>query len=68
MSLMSKTDFRKVWYAVLPLFVSYLPLGLASGILLTVGTFQRLSDVLDFSACFFRWGPIFSGGATGNAK
>jgi len=24
----------------------------------TVGTFQRLSDVLDFSACFFRWGPI----------
>ena len=53
MSLMSKTDFRKVWYAVLPLFVSYLPLGLASGILLQsvhFNVFQTfLISVLVFS-------------------
>ena len=52
MLLMSKCRFPK-WYAVPPLFVSYLPLGLASGILLQsvhFNVFQTfLISVLVFS-------------------
>lgn len=67
MSLMSKTDFRKV-VCCATTFCQLFTIRTGERYFTTVGTFQRLSDVLDFSACFFRWGPIFSGGATGNAK
>ncbi len=58
MSLMSKTDFRKVWYAVLPLFVSYLPLGLASGILLQSVHFNVFQTFL-ISVLVFQVGANF---------
>ena len=60
MSLMSKTDFRKVWYAVLPLFVSYLPLGLASGILLQSVHFNVFQTFL-ISVLVFSGGGQFRG-------
>jgi 4-azaleucine resistance transporter AzlC len=53
---MSKSAFREVWYAVLPLFVSYLPLGLASGILLQSVNFNVVQTLL-ISVL------VFSGGA-----
>lgn len=58
MSLMSKTDFRKVWNSVLPLFVSYLPLGLASGILLQSVHFNVLQTFL-ISVLVFSGGGQF---------
>ena len=59
MSLMSKTDFRKVWYAVLPLFVSYLPLGLASGILLQSVHFNPGFQTFLISVLVFSGGGQF---------
>ena len=52
MSLMSKTDFRKVWYATATTFCQLFTIRTGERYFTTVGTFQRLSDVLDFSACF----------------